>query len=233
MRFSAGNGRALGSGPGMGSRPRRRRSTNVTPGFEALDGRQLLSTMMPGATAMLLVPPATAVSNAAAILESLDPTTFARFQADLARAEGRAHVSQAQAGRLAADEAALDQMVQSAGLDSDATASDKNRVQDAVDEAFHPTLDRAETWAKDQRTLESYLADVPGSTPIIRLTISQVHVVARAARVTGPFQRVLSRDEQILTADLGPTPDTDLGPGAVDRDPLEVYYNGQVNNFIK
>ncbi len=198
-------------------------------GCEALDCRQLLS----GVTAVLPAPPATAVTNAAAILQSLDPKIFARFQSTLARAEDHSHVSQNQASLLATDEAALDDMVQSAGLDSDSTASDKNRVQDAVDEAFHPTLDRPETWSKDESTLEQYLADVPGSAPLISQTIAQVHVVARAARVSGTLQRTLSGDEQILTAELGPNPDTDLGPGAVDRDPLEVYYNGQVNSFIK
>ena len=198
-------------------------------GCEALDCRQLLS----GAAAVLPVPPATAVTNAAAILQSLDPKVFARLQSALARAESHSHVSQNQASLLATDEAALDDLVQSAGLDSDATASDQNHVQDAVDEAFHPTLDRPETWSKDESTLEQYLADVPGSAPLVSQTIAQVHVVAREARVSGSLQRALSSDEQILTAKLGPNPNADLGPGAVDRDPLEVYYDGQVNNFIK
>jgi hypothetical protein len=212
---------------------RRRRSRNVNPGFDTLDGRQLLSTVVAGTTAGLSMPPATAVSNAAVILNNLDPTTFGRLQSDLARAEGHSRVNVAQASKLAGDEAALDGLVQSAGLDASAVAGDLNHVQDAADEAFHPTLDRAETWATDERTLEGYLANVPGSTPLIKLTINEVHVVARAAGVSGPIQRALSRDEQILTADLGPTPNADLGPGAVDRDPLQVYYNGQVSNFVR
>jgi hypothetical protein len=227
MNLSAENRCPAGNGA------RRRRSTNTNPGFEALDGRQLLSTVVPGAAAGLSAPPATAVSNAAVILNNLDPTTFGRLQSDLARAEGHSRVSLAQASRLAGDEAALDGLVQSAGLDASATAGAMNHVQDAVDEAFHPTLDKNETWAKDRQGLEDYLADVPGSTALIKLTINEVHVVARAAGVSGPIQRVLSHDEQILTADLGPTPNADLGPDAVDRDPLTVYYNGQVDSFIK
>jgi hypothetical protein len=227
MNLSAGNRR----GPGKSPRPRR--STNLNPGFEALDGRQLLSTVVAAVAAGLSAPPATAVSNAAVILNNLDPTTFGRLQTDLARAEGHSRVSLVQASKLGVDEAALNGLVQSAGLDASATAGDLNHVQDAVDGAFHPTLDRAETWAKDERTLEGYLTNVPGSTSLIKLTINEVHVVARAAGVSGPIQRALSRDEQILTADLGPTPNADLGPGAVDRDPLQVYYNGQVDNFIK
>jgi hypothetical protein len=206
---------------------------NMKPGFHALDGRQLLSTAVPVASAGLSMPPATAVSNAAVILNNLDPTTFGRLQTDLARAESHSHVTQGQAGALAADEEAIDGVVEAAGLDSSAATGDMNHVQDAVDLAFHPTLDRAETWAKDERNLESYLTNVPGSTPLIKLTINEVHVVARAAGVSGPIQRVLSRDEQTLTAELGPNPNTNLGPGAVDRDPLEVYYNGQIRGFIK
>jgi hypothetical protein len=219
----------FGRRAGVGRTTRRISRNKLGPGCEVLDCRQLLS----GATVVLPVPPATAVSNAAAILEALDPPIFARLQADMARAEGHSHVSPAQAAKLAGDEVALDQLVQAAGLDSSDTARDKNDVQDAVDEAFHPTLDRAETWAKDRRTLEAKLSNVPGGAPLISLTINQVHLVARATRVTGPFQRVLAADEQILTANLGPNPDADLGPGAVNRDPLVVYYNGQVNSFIK
>jgi hypothetical protein len=233
MNSATHNRRGSGIMSDIGRRPRGRRSTNVNPGLEALDGRRLLSTVIPGAIAVLSVPPATAVANAAVILNNLDPTNFGRLQSDLARAEGHSHVSQAQVGKLAGDETALDGLVESAGLDASATVGDMNHVQDAVDEAFHPTLDRAETWAKDERTLEDYLADVPGSTPLIKLAINEVHIVARAARVSGPIQRVLSGEEQILTAELGPNPDSDLGPGAVDRDPLEVYYNGQVGNFVR
>jgi hypothetical protein len=201
----------------------------LVPGCEVLDCRRLLS----GTSVVLPVPPATAVSSAATILDTIDPSVFVRLQADLARAESHSHVSQGQAGKLAQDEMALDQLVQAAGLDSTDAGRDIDHVQDAVDEAFHPTLDRAETWTKDRLALEGDLANVPGSTPLIRRTISQVHIVATAARVAGPFQRVLAADEQIITANLGPNPDADLGPGAVNRDPLEVYYNGQVNDFIK
>ncbi len=218
-------GQAIGRRAGL----RRSRRRAHGPVCEALESRGLLST----STAVLPLPPATAVSNAAAILENLDAPIFARLETALARAEGHSHVSDGQAGNLAADESALDNLVHAAGLDPTDTARELNNVQDAVDEAFHPTLDRPETWARDRSGLEQDLANVPGANPLIAGTINQVHIVARAAGVTGPYQRELAADEQILTASLGPNPDADLGPGAVDRDPLEVYYNGQVNNFIK
>ncbi len=102
-----------------------------------------------------------------------------------------------------------------------------------VDDAFKMTTDQADGWANKRQDLDRYLANVPGSTSLIRRTIAQMHVVPRTASDTAPFQDPISADEQVRSDDLGPTPDTNLGPGAADRDPLVVYYNGQVNDFIK
>jgi hypothetical protein len=38
-------------------------------------------------------------------------------------------------------------------------------------------------------------------------------------------------DEQAVTLDLGPSPDLSLG-GATPRNPLAVYMDGQVPNFV-
>ncbi len=85
------------------------------PACEPLDGRQLLSTVA-AATVALSTPPATAVAAAAADLNALDPSTFARFQSDLAQAESHSHVTEAQVDALAQDETALDQIIESANL---------------------------------------------------------------------------------------------------------------------
>jgi hypothetical protein len=208
----------------------RRSPTTLRPMCEALDGRLLLTTV-PAVALWAL--PAADVAKAASILNALAPTAFAQYQTDLARAEVHSHVSQAQVNKLAQAEAALDRAIESAGLDPQTTTSDLGQVQDVVDDAFKMTTDQANGWANKQRDLHQYLADVPGSTSLIRRTIAQMHVVARAARDTASFQDPISADEQVLSADLGPTPDTNLGPGAADRDPLVVYYNGQVDSFIR
>jgi hypothetical protein len=49
---------------------------------------------------------------------------------------------------------------------------------------------------------------------------------------SGYYSPFYPRD-QILTAVLGTSPDTDLGPAASHRDPLPVYYDAQVISFIK
>ena len=208
----------------------RRRSSNVKPACEPLDGRQLLSGV-PGASVALSAPPAAAVVNATAILESVAPATFAQFQSDLARAEGHSRVTQAQVSRLAADEAAIDQAIVARGLDGSTTARDLVQVEDAVDDAFHPYL--ANGLVQKRQVLAQLLPGVPGSRQLVSRTDAEILAVARAARITGRYHFALSADEQALTAALGPTPDTDLGPGADDRDPLTVYYNGQITNFIK
>jgi hypothetical protein len=209
---------------------RRRSLVRMSPACEALDGRQLLSGG-PAATVALSAPPPTAVANAAAIPGSLAPTTFAQFQNDLARAERHSRVTQAQVSRLAQDEAAIDQAIMSRGLDSDTTSNDLDQVQDTVDDAFHPYL--ANGLVQKREVLEQLLPGVPGAHQLFSRTDAQILAVARAAGITGPYHNALSTDEQALTADLGPTPDTNLGAGATNRDPLEVYYNGQLDGFIK
>jgi hypothetical protein len=209
---------------------RRRTRISLNPACEALDSRQLLSTVP---TVALSLPPASAVANASADLNALDPTTFAQLQSDMARAEAHSRVTSSQASKLAQDESALDQDIQSAGLDANTTASDMNRVQNVADDAFLAATYRAKTWANRRQTLEQYVPAEPGSSQLIAQTMAQMHVVARAARVTVPFHKAVYADNQVLSDELGPTPGTNLGPGATDRDPLTVYYDGQVDQFIR
>jgi hypothetical protein len=227
----------------------------LRPAWEALDGRQLLST--PGA--VLPTPPAAAVANAAADLNTLDATTFAQYQRDLAQAASHSHVTAAQAGTLAQDEAAIDQAIDSAGLTPDAAKGKVNEVQNVFADAFlagpyqtsaaaHNRLFQdinrmanngqavtvpAHTRAQLGLVLRQTLAGVPGASSLIPGTVSQMEVVARAARVSPPLRTALALDKLQFEYELGPNPNTDLGPGAVDRDPPEGYLDGQVNNFIK
>jgi hypothetical protein len=47
------------------------------------------------------------------------------------------------------------------------------------------------------------------------------------------LRTALDLDALHFEYELGPHPDTDLGPGAADRDPLNVYIDGQANTFIE
>jgi hypothetical protein len=70
-------------------------------------------------------------------------------------------------------------------------------------------------------------------TPINQL-IDQIKVVAKEAKITPAVQSALNRSYTALNKALGPHPYVSLGPGANNvRDPLVVYYDAHVNNFIK
>jgi hypothetical protein len=256
MRLSRGTDGGFRGDRGPGRSRRERNARGLLPACEALDGRQLLST----AGAVLPTPPAAAVANAAADLNNLDPTTFAKYQRDLALAASHSHLTAAQAGALAQDEAAIDQAIDAAGLTPDETKGDINDVQNVFADAFlagpfqasaaanrrlNQEIARiannsgqavelqAHTRGQLGLVLRQTLASVPGATSLIPGTVSQMEVVARAARVSPPLRTALALDRLQLEYELGPKPDTDLGPGAVDRDPLYVYGDGQVNSFIK
>jgi hypothetical protein len=238
-----------------GRSPRGRGSVRAKPACEALDGRQLLSTA--AAPAVLPAPPAAAVANAATELNAIDPTDFAEFQKLLGLAESHSHVTRAEVGKLAQDEAAIDRAIDAAGLDANTTATDLHQARDRIDHAFLDTTYQAKAWAGQRQTLHQDLAGVPGATPLVDRTIARMQVVARAATPTGSMPGVESDGARIrkviLPASLATgllerglpevwrnlenavTSTSQSNPSAVAADPhpLEVYYAGQVNNFLK
>jgi hypothetical protein len=231
-----------------GTRPAGRRPlTRLNPACEALDNRQLLSTAAP-ATAGFSLPPATAVTSAANMLQSVAPRAFAQFQTALAKAEQDSHVEPAAASALAQDEAVVDQDVEAAGLTSDASSNDLNDVQDWVDNAFTygsggirdarrnlVALSQISQlpWVQNLQNVPAlFQASGSEASPIDQL-ISQIKLVAKEAKLTPAVQSALNRSYSALDHALGPEPYTNLGPGATHRDPLAVYYDGQVENFVK
>jgi hypothetical protein len=204
---------------------------------EELDRRQLLSTGAGAATVAILAPPSTAVAKAASILASDSPKAFAQLQETLSREAAHSHVTAAEATALAQDLQVVDQDIHGTGLTSDAASNAINVTQDWVDNAFTygskglPTVD----WNL-QQTLKNvpsvFTAPTPGTTTPIDQLMSQLKVITRATRSTSALQSALHHSDKILTDVLGASPDTDLGPGAMDRDPLPVYYDAQVINFI-
>ena len=205
------------------------------PAFESLDGRQLLSTV--AGAPVLPGPSGSAVASAASALNALDPVSFARFQSDLASAEGQSGVTTADARTLIRDEKIIDLAIEADSLDASITSTVVNQVQTDVDNAFLETTAPASSSAKEQEALSQLLAqaapDQHFSSFFIRDVIDQLNVVARAARNTSQSSNALAGDWAALTNDLGATPDTNLGTGAAGLDALQVYCNGQINNFIK
>jgi flagellar basal body rod protein FlgF len=82
--------------------------------------------------------------------------------------------------------------------------------------------------------LEADLSGVSVSPRILRRTLAEMRVIGHAARVKVPSaaENAEAYDGTIVAGDLGPSPDTDIWPGSL-RDPLVVYYNGQVGNFVR
>jgi hypothetical protein len=225
---------------GQGSR--RRRQAKLSVGCEALDGRQLLSTVVPMATEFSMPPPAV-VTNAASILQRDAPRAFTHFQAAMAQAEQQSHVNPADVTALAQDEAVVDQDLEAAG------ASGLNNVQDWVDNAFtygsggirdvrRNLVPLTQISQKIHKSVEGAPAvfDVSSSdgsiSPINKL-IDQIKVVAKEAKIAPAVQSALNRSYTALNKALGPHPYVSLGPGANNvRDPLVVYYDAHVDNFI-
>ena len=113
----------------------RRPRAKLNPLCEALDDRRMLSTV----AAVLSVPPAPAVATATATLNALNPTAFAQFQTDLAKAESQSRVTSAQVRKLARDEKIIDQTIESYSPDANTTSTVVNEVQTDVDNAFLET----------------------------------------------------------------------------------------------
>jgi hypothetical protein len=226
---------------GQGSRPRRQTKLNVA--CEALDSRQLLSTVVPTAAEFSMPPPAV-VTNAASILERDAPRAFAQFQAAMAKAEQQSHVNPSDVTALAQDEAVVDQDLEAAG------ASGLNNVQDWVDNAFTYGSDGIRDVRRNlvplsqiSQRIDKSVEGAPtvfnasgfdGSISPINQLVDQIKVVAKQARVTPAIQSALNHSYTALNKALGPDPYTSLGPGANNiRDPLVVYYDAQVDSFVK
>jgi hypothetical protein len=226
-----------------GQRSRGRRQVKLCVACEALDSRQLLSTVVPAGTAFS-VPPAAVVAKAASILESDAPKAFAQFQSALARAEQQSNVNPAAVTALAQDEAVVDQDLTAA------SASGLNNVQDWVDNAFiygsagiRDVRRNLVPLSKIPEKIDQAVSGAPavfdasnsnGSISPINQLIDEIKVVATEAKVTRATQSALNRSYTALNKALGPHPYVSLGPGANNvRDPLVVYYDAQVNNFVK
>ena len=215
---------------------RRRSLVKLSPSCEALGDRQLLSTLA-ASSALLSVPAATAVATAAATLNQSDTTAFAQFQTALAKAESQSRVTLAQVKKLARYEKIIDQTIESYSPNANTTSTVLNQVQTDVDNAFVESTLPASSWAQEQQELSQLLNEalpsVHISSFVIRATIDRMKVVARAAGNASHFIDMGGGDWTSSFDDLGSFSDTSAGTVSANLDPVEVFYEGQVNNFIK
>jgi hypothetical protein len=175
------------------------------------------------------------VATAAGVLAGGGGSEFSKYATDLQRAEQSSHVTPAQFGDLQADGAGLAQAIQSSGLAQAAVTQQLIELQDVLDQSFLATRIGSAGWTQLQQQLTHALYAVtildPSAQATAQQTLTQMQAVARAAHVTAAEHQELVADEKAVMAALGPTVDTKLG-GASPRDPLVVYYNGQVAKFV-
>ncbi len=221
-------------------RPCARRGVNrLKPVCEPLDDRQLLSTV-----AALPMPSASVAANAAAALEAADPKGFAKFQSDLAEAESRSHVTQAQVNALAQDEAAIDQAAIPPGLSPSVAANELGMFRSFLDNAFqalpaHVATERLYLFVYPsngqprpfnpnhdpsivkniQPMLDRSVAQVPDGKQLAQDTIDQMRAIAQAIGLTPRLHAALSNDAKTLS--------NQAGPGN-----FAIYFDSQVMNFV-
>ncbi len=180
----------------------------------------------------LLSPTAAVVDRAQAAISGGDPAEFARYQADLQRAEQSSRVTPAAFASLKSDAASLAQAIEDAPLTSQAVSEQLVQLQDVLDQAFIDGSDNGSAWNLVSQELGSAFYGVTFTNSALPSeALTDMQTVAKEARVTPAERRRLLADAKAVSAALGPNVDTTLG-GSVPRDPVVVYYNGQVAQFV-
>jgi hypothetical protein len=201
----------------------------VQPECSALEGRHLLSTAAGGLPATTLIPPAAEIANAEAVLTSNAPQEFVKYTKALTALERTSSVTPAQFDALVQDKAAIDAAIVAADLSASSTQDKINTTADVIDASF---TDTNEAYQRSQ--LESHLTGASVSPEILKQTFAAMSRVGREVmgRASSAAKLAKENTQTIISLDLGPNPDTNIWPGA-PRDPLVVYYNGQIENFVR
>lgn len=228
MGFSL-SGRGAGRrGAGIGGSTGREARGRTGTTWEALESRELLAgAVSPG----LLSPQAALVDKAQAVISGGAAAEFARFQADLQRAEQSSRVTPAAFANLKSDIATLAQDIEYAPLTSQAVSQQLVELQDVMDQAFIDASDNGSAWNQVSQQMGAALYGVTFTSNLPDQAFTDMQTVAREAHVTGVERKHILADEKAIAAALGPDVDSALG-GSVPRDPVMVYYDGQVAQFV-
>jgi hypothetical protein len=229
---------------------RRSMRFEFSPNSECLEARQLMSKTAPAQHPDFLSPPPAVVANAASLLASRTGPDFQKLATDFHRVEQTASVRPGQFALLNGDAATIDQAIESAGLPAKQATQDLDELQNAIDSSVLAASDQHGGWAQLQQRLNSAVSGVSVSyqltqqqvasmyptgvisSQLLQQTFTQMEVVAHEAHVSTANHDMIVADEQAIAQILGPSPNTNLG-GAVPRDPLTVYFDGQVASFVR
>jgi hypothetical protein len=215
-----------------------------------LESRLLLSKSARATHADLLMPPAVEVANATAALESRAGHSFQQLLADLQRLEQASDVRPGQFALLEYDATTIDLAIKtSSQLASKQSSLQLDALQNVLDQSFLAAANTGGGWHQLEQKASSALngvvvndflneAQVQATTPngvvsnqLVQDTFGQMKIVAREAHVTRAERAQIVTDEQAVLQDLGPSPNMNLG-GATPRNPLTVYLDSQVPNFV-
>ncbi len=250
MKLSLPGWRGGGAAVRHGRRDRKADRAKLVPQSECLEARQLLSRAAHVTHADLLAPPAVEVANATAVLESRAGQDFQRLSADLQQLEQSSGVRPGQFAVLEYDATTMDLAIKSSTEITTKQASlQLDALQNTLDQSFLAASNTGGGWDQLEAKVSSDIsgvvvndflsqAQVAATMPNgvisnqqIQNTYDQMKLIAREARVTRAEHAQIVTDEQAVLQDLGPAPDLNLG-GAVARDPLTVYLDSQIPNFV-
>jgi hypothetical protein len=198
------------------------------PAWEVLEVRALLAAAV---SAGPLSPAADVVARAQAVISGGAASELTKYQADLQHAEASSRVTPAAFANLKADDVSLIDAIEEAPLTPAAENQDLVELQDVIDQAFIGASNNGSEWNQVSQQLGTALYGVTFTNNVPNQAFTDMQTVAHQARVTVAERRKLVADEKAIDTALGPNVDTALG-GAVPRDPLVVYYDGQVAQFI-
>jgi hypothetical protein len=250
MEFSWPGWKREGAIARLGCRDRRADRGRFLPGSECLEFRLLLSRAARVTHADLLAPPAAEVANATAALVSRAGQDYQKLSADLHSVEQASGVRPGQFALLEYDATTMDLAIKtSSELASKQSSVQLDALQNVLDQSFLAASNTGRGWDQLEQKVSSDLygvvvndflsesqvqATMPNgvvSNQLVQDTFGQMKIIAREAHVTRAEHDQIVADEQAVLQDLGSATNMNLG-GAVPRNPLTVYMDGQVPNFV-
>jgi len=183
-----------------------------------------------------LSPGTAEVAKSQSVMSSGASQAFQNYTVELQRLEQSSGVTPAEFRNLANDTAQLVQDIET----SNETTTPKSpaelaqqliMLQNVVDQSFLAGSYGKAGWAQLQTEFSAAIYGVTFSTNLPQVTFLQMEKVARAAHVTRAENQQLTAVQQALSTALGPHVDSELG-GTEPRDPVVVYFDGQVNLFV-
>ncbi len=232
-----------GSGSGSGIRVpgRRRASARRYPQCEALESRRLLSKASAAAASSLpaegyLSPGTGEVAKAQSLMSSAVGPAFQAYESELQGLEQSSGVTRAQFNKLENDIQQLAVAIDSGAEMNETDPQDETKefimVQDAADQAFVAGSDSKSAWDQLENELANGLSNAEATPSLVQQTVNAMKAVARAAHVTAAQGQQLTADQQAINTALGAHSTSEFG-GSIPRSLVVVYYEGQLNQFVR